>query len=96
MPSLRVFTYLFSADICRLHRLQNSVARIIFAVSRRTESSQLLISLHWLTVSKRITFKRLLFVFKSFQNQTQSYLSDCFQKYVPARQLRSCSDSPAS
>ena len=88
-----LFTYLSSADICRLQRLQNSAARVIFAVGRRAEATPLLINLHWLTVSKRITFKLLLYVFKFFQNQNPLYLSDCFQKYVPARQLRSSSDS---
>ena len=77
-----MFTVLSSKDLARLQRLQNSAARVIFAVSRRIDASPLLEALHRLPVSSRITFKILLYVFKILN----SY-------YNPTRCLRSSSDT---
>ncbi|KAJ8030739.1 hypothetical protein HOLleu_27227 [Holothuria leucospilota] len=90
MPSLCNFHQLTFVNFTVFRTVQQG---ILFAVGQRTEATPLLTSLHWLTVSKCITFKLLLYVFKSLQHQPPSYLSDCFQKYVPARHLRSSSDS---
>ena len=46
-------------------------------------------TLHWLPVRFRITFKVLLFVFKSRHGLAPSYISDLLENYVPTRSLRS-------
>ena len=53
--------------------------------------SPLLFELHWLPVEQRITFKILLFVFKSLNGLAPFYLSDLISTYVPSRGLRSAS-----
>ena len=54
-------------------------------------TSALLFELHWLPVEQRITFKILLFVFKSLNGLAPFYLSDLISTYVPSRSLRSAS-----
>ena len=49
------------------------------------------LSFHWLPVKQRITFKILLFVFKSLNGLAPFYLSDLISTYVPSRGLRSAS-----
>ena len=49
----------------RLQRLQNWAARLVFTVHRQQDPKPLLKSLHWLPVKQRISFKLLLYVFKS-------------------------------
>ena len=49
------------------------------------------LELHWLPVEQRITFKILLFVFKSLNGLAPFYLSDLISTYVPSRSLRSAS-----
>ena len=81
-------------DLVRLQRLQNRAARIIFQVSRRHHTSPLLKSLHWLPIERRIQFKILLHVFKTLNDLSPVYLTDCITIYVPPREgLRSNSDS---
>ena len=88
-----MFTVLSSKDLARPQRLQNSAARVIFAVSRRVDASPLLEALHWLPVSSRITFKILLYVFKILNGQAPGYLTELLSYYKPARCLRSSSDT---
>ena len=52
-----------STDIARLQRIQNRAARIAFQVPRRHPTSELLHSLHWLPVGKRIIFKLMLYIY---------------------------------
>ena len=73
----------------RLQRLQNWAARLVFEVSKSDSPQPLLNSLHWLPVHKRITFKLLLYVYKSLNNQAPAYLSECLTVYTPSRNLRS-------
>ena len=76
----------------RLQRLQNWAARLVFTVNRRHESAPLLKSLHWLPVKQRISFKLLLYVYKSLNGLAPMYISDCLKLYVPNRHLRSSKD----
>ncbi|XP_072028550.1 uncharacterized protein [Amphiura filiformis] len=83
-----------STDIARLQRLQNRAARIVFQVPRRHSSSELLDSLHWLPIEKRIMFKILLYIYKSLNDLSPIYLSDCLTIYIPTREgLRSALDA---
>ncbi|XP_072022312.1 uncharacterized protein [Amphiura filiformis] len=88
-----LFNSLFGKDLTRLQRLQNNAARLVFAVGRRTEASNLLETLHWLPVRQRVLFKILLYVYKSMQQLSPNYISDYFTVYVPPRTLRSSSDT---
>ena len=80
-------------DIARLQRIQNKAARIVFQVPRRHPSFELLDSLHWLPIEKRIIFKILLHIYKSLNDLSPKYLGDCFKIYIPPREgLRSALD----
>jgi hypothetical protein len=83
-----------STDIARLQRIQNRAARVAFQVSRRHPTSELLYSLHWLPVGKRIIFKLMLHIYKTLNDLSPIYLSDCLTLYVPLREgLRSSLDT---
>jgi hypothetical protein len=88
-----LFTSLYEKDLTRLQRLQNNAARLVFAVGRRTNSSDLLTVLHWLPIRQRILFKILLYVYKAMQHSSPEYISDYFTTYAPSRLLRSSSDN---
>ena len=45
--------------------------------------------LHWLPVSQRIVFKRMLIVHKSVNNIAPIYISELLKVYTPSRNLRS-------
>ena len=100
-----MFSYTFSNDYCngllsslpksytlRLQCLQNWAARLVFTVNRQQDPKPLLKSLHWLPVKQRISFKLLLYVFKSLNGMAPVYLSNCFKLHVPKRNLRSSTD----
>jgi hypothetical protein len=63
------------ADLTRLQRLQNKAARLVMACGRDQTSSDLMTTLHWLLVRQRISFKLLLYVYKSINSQAPCYLS---------------------
>ena len=64
----------------------------MFLVRRDTPPDPLLCSLHWLPVKQRITFKLLLFVYKSFNNYASQYSLDGLKIYVPGKRARSSED----
>ena len=77
----------------RLKSLQNWAARLIYRTNRRQDSSPLNQSLHWLPISKRVRYKLLLLVYKTFHNQSPQYMQTCILHHVPSRpNLRSSSD----
>ena len=74
--------------------VQNRAARIVFQVPRRHPTSELLHSIHWLPVGKRIIFKLMLYIYKTLNDLSPIYLSDCLTPYVPLREgLRSSLDT---
>lgn len=88
-----LFTLLSAKDVSRLQRLQNSAARLVFAVGRRVDATPLIQTLHWLPVQKRIVYKVVLYIFKALNNLAPPYLAEQFSVYVPARSLRSAMDT---
>ena len=77
-------------SISRLQRVQNSLARVVCNVSKRSAHSiTLLKTLHWLPISQRIKYKISLLTFKLLHSGKPSYLADCVSYYQPARTLRS-------
>ena len=62
----------------------------LFHILKSTEHvTPLLIQLHWLPVSQRITFKILLLTFKALHNVSPPYLTDLLPTYTPSCSLRS-------
>ena len=58
----------------RLQRLQNQCARILTKSPRREHITAVLISLHWLKIQDRITYKILMLTYKSYLH----YCTDLF------------------
>ena len=60
----------------RLQLVLNIEARVVIHTRKYEHISPVLIGLHWLPVSYRITFKILLLIYKALNNFAPSYLSD--------------------
>ena len=76
-------------QLCRLQRLQNSVARLVTLTKTVSHISHVLRSLRWLPVRERVLFEILLLVFQSLNGTSSSYIEELIQPYQQARQLRS-------
>ena len=80
--------------LVKLQRIQNSAARLLCSAGRQVDAVPLLITLHWLPVKKRITFKLLLIVYKCLNGIGPRYLSEllsCYSNSEPRQCLRSSS-----
>ena len=75
----------------RLQRVQNSAARVVCQVSKRSHITPVLRSLHWLPIKKRIEYKLLLLAHKALHGSAPKYLSCLLVKHDPKRTLRSSS-----
>jgi hypothetical protein len=64
-------------DLNRLQKLENKCARLIYQYPRSSHTTPLLRELHWLRISERISFKTLLYVFKSLNGLCPQYITDC-------------------
>ena len=62
------------SSIAKLQRVQNMLARVVLNKPRRTHSTELLQSLHWLPVKERIDFKVALLTYKVRYSSTPDYL----------------------
>ena len=67
--------------ITRLQSVQNAATRLIFRI-RRSEhnNTPALISLHWLRVPERISFKLAVLTYPSLYGTSPSYLQSCFTR----------------
>lgn len=86
---------LFGISASSLHKLQlvqNSAARLLTSTKSSEHISPVLVNLHWLPVSQRITYKILLLTYKALHNLAPPYLTELLQPYHPSRTLRSASD----
>ena len=63
-----------SANIDKLQRLQNSLARVVTNTRRRDHITPVLADLHWLPVRYRIEYKIALITFKALTTQQPQYL----------------------
>ena len=80
------------ANIDKLERVQNILARVVVGAPRRTSSSlNIRRDLHWLPVGHRITYKLCLTTWKTFHTSQPLYLSELISHYLPCRSL--CSSS---
>ena len=72
--------------IDKLQLVQNAAAKIITKSRKFDHVTPLLRHLHWLPISKRITFKVLLLVHKSLNDMGPVYLRDLLIFYKPKRE----------
>ena len=85
-----LFYNLPKSSISRLQLIQNSLARVIYPSTRRSDHiSPVLRDLHWLPVKERIIFKIAVLTFKSLHGLAPPYLADLLTHYTPPRSLRS-------
>ena len=80
-----------SANIDKLQRLQNSLARVVTNTCRHNHITPVpvLADLHWLPVQYRIEYKIALITFKALTTQQPQYLLELVRNYEAPRQLRS-------
>ena len=77
--------------ITKLQSMQNAAARLLTRSRKCDHITPILLDLHWLRVSERIKFKRLLLTFKALHQQSPTYIQDLIILYLPSRSLRSSS-----
>jgi len=73
--------------IRRLQSVQNATVRLIFGLQRSEHISPALISLHWLRIPERISFKLAVLTYRAIHGVGPSYLQSCFTRIadVPSR-----------
>ena len=76
-----------------LQRVQNVAARITLRAQKGDSISQLLGTLHWLPIEKRIKYKVSSLCYNSLNNSGPRYLSEVTQLHIPPRCLRSSKDT---
>ena len=80
--------------IQRLQSVQNAAARLIFNLKRCDHITNALISLHWLRVPERITFKVATLTYRALHGSAPPYLVSsftCVADMPHRRRLRSAS-----
>jgi len=77
-----------SANIDKLQRLQNTLARVVTNTLRRDHITPVPADLHWLPVRYRTEYKIALITFKALTTQQPQYLSELIRHYEAPRQLR--------
>jgi hypothetical protein len=77
----------------RLQLVQNTCARLVTRTSRRDHITPVLMSLHWLPVEFRCTYKVILYTFKAVNGLAPEYISELVEEYRPTRALRSASQN---
>ena len=63
-------------NICKIQRIQNFAARIVFNGSKYDHTTPLFKSLHWLPVCECIVFKIAVFMYKCTHDLAPKYLQD--------------------
>jgi hypothetical protein len=78
------------ANINKLQRIQNHLARVVCQIPCRTHISPTLARLHWLPVRQRIEFKLALLTWKALNVKQPVYLSELLTRRgaVQSRSLR--------
>ena len=66
---------------------------VIYKKRKYDNVTPLLYELHWLPIKQRIDFKICVMCYKAINNMAPGYLCDTIDRYVPARTLRSSSDT---
>ena len=82
---------------CMVYQMQTLTSSSVFTMRQLTllwefpnvAMYDILRTLHWLPVRKRILFKLLLFAYKSLNGLAPKYINDLLEPYIPVRTLRS-------
>ena len=77
------------ANIVKLQRVQNSLARTVCDLPYGASTTGLLRELHWLPIKQRITYKIASITYRTCHSSQPVYLRDLLINYQPARTLRS-------
>lgn len=77
------------ANIGRLQRVQNSLARVVYNAPYRSSATALRRTLHWLPIKERISYKIAMLTFKVRLHQQPTYLAELIVDYIPSWSLRS-------
>ena len=77
------------ANIDKLQRVQNILARVVVGAPRTSSSLNIRRDIHWLPVGRRITYKLCLTTWKTLNTFQPLYLSELISHYLPSRSLRS-------
>ena len=67
------------SDINKMQKVQNAAAKFVLNLKKMDSSTEALKTLHWLPIKFRIQFKSLLLVYKCFNGQAPSYLSELLE-----------------
>ena len=89
------FSFTLSCSFSQVHPRNSTgdLIQLVFSDPLWYEHiSPILRSLHWVPVSARIDFERLLLVFKVLNGLGPLYLSELLKLYIPSRTLRSSND----
>ena len=78
-----------AANLTKLQRAQNSLARVVTCTGRHDSITPVLKQLHWLPIRYRIRFQLAAVVFKTRSTGMPPYLRSLITEYRPARDLRS-------
>ena len=78
-----------AANIAKLQRVQNTLARVVTLKKRTVHIRPVLEDLHWLPINYRIDYKVASLVHKVLSTGSPAYLQALVSDYTPARQLRS-------
>ena len=73
----------------RLQKILNTAARIFKKILKFSHITDSLKDLHWLPISKRITFKILLLTYRAYHNTAPEYLCEFIIPYCNTRNLKS-------
>jgi hypothetical protein len=73
----------------RLQSVQNAAARLIFRLRRSDHITDALLSLHWLRVPERITFKVAVLTYRALHGTAPRYLSSQLTRIADAPNRRS-------
>jgi len=76
-------------NINRLHRVQNTLARVVasHALPRDTRSSDILQDLHWLPIDQCIEFKLATLTYNILNSSQPTYLRSLLNYHTPTRSL---------
>ena len=77
----------------KLHRVQNSAARLVMKSPKCDHVQPRLRNLPWLPVRSRIDYKISTLCFNTFTNSSPVYIAQLLSVYTPSRHLRSSSDT---
>ena len=80
---------MLQANIDKLQRVQNILARVVVGASWISSSLNIRRDLYWLPVGHRITYKLCLTTWKTLPTSQPLYLSELISHYLPPRSMHS-------